>query len=197
MQDTSKRAALVVARIMAGVALLSVAAFAGTQACSYPDKTAITEVAAPDYNQFKGVNLTATQAGVSRVLELRCGSLDCHGQVGRPLRIYGEFGLRFVDGDADNQPGLGVTTEVEFEANYQSVIGLEPEIMSLVYLGYEPPEALMLLRKPLQLERHKGGAVFVDGDDAYNCITSWLESGGDAGVTTDYTSCGLAVATSP
>jgi hypothetical protein len=32
----------------------------------------------------------------------------------------------------------------------------------------------MLLRKPLQLERHKGGAVFESGDDAYACITTWL-----------------------
>jgi hypothetical protein len=161
-------------------------------ACETPNATAITEIDAPSYAEFKGVNLTATQAGVSRLLELRCGSLDCHGQVGRALRIYGEFGLRFVDGDADNRPGTGATTETEYEANYQSVIGLQPEYMTLVYEGYYPPEALLLMRKPLQLERHKGGAVFVSGDDAYTCLASWLESGGDAGGSTDYDKCGSA-----
>ena len=44
----------------------------------------------------------------------------------------------------------------------------------------------MLLRKPLQLERHKGGAVFVEGDDAYNCFTTWLAG------QVDSSSCGTA-----
>ena len=47
--------------------------------------------------------------------------------------------------------------------------------MSLVVTGVNAPEALMLLRKPLQLERHEGGAVFESGDDAYQCITTWLK----------------------
>jgi hypothetical protein len=156
-----------------------------TGACAHDYSQDFTEVAAPDFNQFVGANLTATQAGVSRLFEKRCGTLDCHGQIGRPLRIYGEFGLRFVD-DAGNQPGTNATTATEYQANYQSVIGVQPEIMTLVVNGSLPPESLMILRKPLQLERHKGGAVFVEGDDAYNCITSWL--GGQA----DFTACGNA-----
>jgi hypothetical protein len=180
------------ARIGAVVALLSAMTFAAGTACDTPDPTKITEIDAPSYDQFKGVNISATQAGVSRLLEKRCGTLDCHGQVGRSLRIYGQFGLRFVEGDASNQPGLGATTETEFEANYQSVIGLEPEYMTEVYEGYYPPEKLLLVRKPLQLERHKGGAVFVSGDDAYTCLTSWLESYPDAGGSTDYDACGRA-----
>jgi hypothetical protein len=190
--SSARRSWLVAARIGAGVALVSAVMFAAGPACDTPDPTAITEIDAPSYDQFVGQNLTATQAGVSRVLEIRCGSLDCHGQVGRALRIYGEFGLRFVEGDADNQPGSGGTTDTEYEANYQSVIGLQPEYMTLVYEGYYPPEALLLIRKPLQLERHKGGAVFVSGDATYQCITSWLESGGDAGGSTDYDQCGAA-----
>jgi hypothetical protein len=179
-------------RVGAGVALVAAVMFAAGPACDTPDPSEITEIDAPSFAQFEGQNLSATQAGVSRLLELRCGSLDCHGQVGRALRIYGEFGLRFVDGDADNQPGSGATTPTEYEANYQSVIGLQPEYMTLVYEQIYPPEALLLIRKPLQLERHKGGAVFVSGDDAYTCITSWLESGGDAGGSTDYDACGRA-----
>ena len=163
----------------------SLAMLLATGACTQDYTSQQTEVVAPDYDQFKGVNLTATQAGVSRLLEKRCGTLDCHGQIGRPMRIYGQLGLRFVD-DGGDQPGSGATTETEYVANYQAVIGVQPEIMTLVVQGNLPPEALMLLRKPLQLERHKGGAVFVEGDDADNCLTSWL------GGQTDYTACGNA-----
>lgn len=172
------------------VALMTVAS---VEACKAPNPNDISEIDAPPFDQFAGQNLPtpATQAGVSRVLEKRCGTLDCHGQVGRALRIYGVDGLRFVQADAQNQPGTGATTPLEQEANYQSVIGLQPEIMTEVHEFQLPPEALMLVRKPLQLERHKGGAVFVSGDDAYTCITSWLASGGDAGVT-DYTACSNA-----
>jgi hypothetical protein len=174
-----------VAAAMAVACAAVLAMLVGTAACAKDYGAYVTEVDAPDFGQFEGQNLSATQAGVSRVLEKRCGTLDCHGQIGRPLRIYGEFGLRFVD-DAGNQPGVGATTQTEYEANYQSVIGLQPEIMTLVVEQQLPAESLMLLRKPLQLERHKGGAVFVEGDDAYNCFTTWL--GGQA----DYTSCGNA-----
>jgi len=175
------RAAAALAVACAG----TLAMLLGTGACAHDYSVDQTEIQAPDYDQFKGANLSATQAGVSRLFERRCGTLDCHGQIGRPLRIYGQLGLRFVD-DAGDQPGGSSTTETEYQANYQSVIGVQPEIMTRVVTGDLPPEALMILRKPLQLERHKGGAVFVEGDDAYNCVTSWL--GGQA----DYTACGNA-----
>ena len=177
---------ITLARAAAGVAVVTSSTLVATQACSgSPDTNAITEVVAPDYNQFKGAGLQPGQAPVSRLLEKRCGTLDCHGQVNRPLRIYGSQGLRFTD-DGGAQPGVGATTETEYLSNYQSVIGLQPELMSLVVQGNSPPEALMLLRKPLLLERHKGGAIFVSGDDAYACLTSWL--GGQA----DLGACGRA-----
>ena len=46
--------------------------------------------------------------------------------------------------------------------------------MSEVVQGNAPPEDLMLLRKPLLLERHKGGPVLISGDDGDTCILSWL-----------------------
>lgn len=171
-------------RIVAAVAIASVAFAGATIACEPPDSSAVTEVVAPDYNQFKGG--ANGVGGVSLVLERRCGTLDCHGQLGRPLRIYGQRGLRFID-DAGNFPGGASTTETEHQLNYQAVIGLQPELMTLVVQGQDPPEALMLLRKPMQLERHKGGPVFVSGDAAYDCITSWL------GHQTDVQSCTAAV----
>ncbi len=175
-------------RVASAIAAVSVAVVAGAVACAgSPDSSAVTEVVAPDYNQFKGANATpGSQAGVSRLLERRCGTLDCHGQIGRPLRIYGEYGLRYYDPTSDvmNQPGTAPTTELEYQANYQAVIGLQPELMTLVVNNVDPPESLLLLRKPLQLERHKGGAVFVEGDDAYTCLTTWL--GGQADLTSCY-----------
>ncbi len=177
-------------RIAAAVAVASTAVLLATSSCESPDTSAVTEIVAPDYNQFKGAQsngaaLPMGQSGVSLVLERRCGTLDCHGQVGRPLRLYGQRGLRFVD-DGGNFPGGALTTETEHELNFQAVIGLQPEIMTLVVSGQDPPEALMLIRKPLQLERHKGGPVFVSGDAAYNCITSWL------GGQTDFNACAQA-----
>jgi len=162
-------------------------AIATVGACSSFDPNRLTEVAGPDYNQFKGVLPDGgLGTGVSAMIERRCGTLDCHGQVGRPLRLYGQFGLRFVD-DAGNTPGGPTggqpTTETEHQANYQSVLGLQPELMTEVVQGNAPPGALMLLRKPLQLERHAGGAVFVEGDVTYLCLTSWLAG------QTDFTSC--------
>lgn len=170
-----------------GIVVLVIAATLGVAAaCSSFDPNALTGVVGPDYNQFKGrLPDGGLTTGVSPVLEKRCGTLDCHGQVGRGLRLYGQFGLRFVD-DASDVPGLQSTTETEHEADYQSVIGLQPELMTEVVQGNAPPDALLLLRKPLQLERHEGGPVIVTGDFAYTCITSWLAG------QTDYASCGSA-----
>jgi hypothetical protein len=132
-----------------------------------------------------GIDGALQAAGVSRMIERRCGMLDCHGKAERPLRIYGQNGLRFVE-DGGDTPGVQPTTETEHLANYQAVIALQPETMSLVAQGVDPPETLMLLRKPLQLERHKGGPVFVSGDDAYMCLTTWIAG------HTDFGTCGRA-----
>jgi hypothetical protein len=160
--------------------------------CREPDPNQQTEVFAPDYDQFKGVapDGALQAAGVSRLLERRCGSLDCHGQLGRPLRIYGEYGLRLVQ-DGSFRPGVEPTSEEEYSANFAAVIGLQPEVMSQVVARKESPTdnpGLLLMRKPLLLERHKGGAVIESGDDAYTCLISWLVSG-----QADFAACASAV----
>jgi hypothetical protein len=175
---------------VAGVAIATIVVLAAGSACSSFDANALTYATGPDYSQFAESSSNSNGQpiyGVSVVLERRCGTLDCHGQVGRPLRIYGQYGLRFVD-DAGDVPGLQPTTANERLANYQAVVGLQPELMTEVVQGNAPPEDLMLLRKPLQLERHKGGAVFVTGDDGDTCILSWLAG------QTNFTSCTNAVA---
>ncbi|MEM9695458.1 MAG: hypothetical protein AAGA56_23135 [Myxococcota bacterium] len=123
-------------------------------------------------------------APVSLVLERRCGTLDCHGSFARPLRIYGAGGLRKVSGEQLEAPdqlrdeglvsgGVG-TTIAEFEANYRSLCGVEPEKTTEVILGERAPEDLLILRKPLLIERHKGSQLFLPGGAGANCLTCWL-----------------------
>jgi hypothetical protein len=71
-------------------------------------------------------------------------------------------------------PGGNPTTVAEVDANYVSVCGLEPEIMSAVTAKLDPPDALLMIQKPRGETRHKGGTVTVQGDDGDTCDTSWL-----------------------
>jgi hypothetical protein len=112
-------------------------------------------------------------SGVGVVFEKRCGSLDCHGNIGRNMRIYSSHGLRLPN-DAGLTPGQGDTTLDESTANYQSIMTLEPEETNAVLAGGDP-YTLLIVKKPLAIEKHKGGQVIRRGDDAETCITSWLK----------------------
>ena len=179
-----------VAGAAAAAAMAAIVAFV---ACAGYDPNAVTDEIPPgnvNMQQFEAAfeaNANPVQ-GVSLVLEVHCGSLDCHGQVGRPLRIYSGNGLRFVDEGGMMRPGMSGTTNTERQLNYQAVMGLQPELMFNVINNGASPESLLLIRKPLQLEKHKGGNVISAGDANYNCIVSWLQ--GDGGI--DTTSCKLA-----
>jgi hypothetical protein len=129
---------------------------------------------------------------VGKLIDHRCGSLDCHGNRQRNLQIWGCDGMRL---DPDAAPGCrkaiagGVdTTEAEFDATYRSLVGLEPQVMSSVVLGNgKNPELLTFVRKARADESHKGGQLFVPGDDQDNCVTSWLAG------TTDTSACDSAM----
>jgi hypothetical protein len=161
---------------VAGLAACIVAGVTGSCA-PIPDPDRYTIIATPDPTQFSG-NLSATPPvfGLEQVIERRCGSLDCHGQIGRAFRIYSQNGLR-EETDADNEPGGAPTTPSEIQDNFDSAVALQPELMSAVVSDptNNPPDKLLLVRKPRQEERHKGGQVVVAGDDADTCITSWLD----------------------
>jgi hypothetical protein len=114
----------------------------------------------------------ATFAPVHDVLQTSCGTLDCHGQLGRSLRLYGGRGLRLRPTD---NPADDPTTHEEYDQSYWSVIGLEPEVLSDVVTDHgQTPERLTLVRKARELEHHKGGRLFVAGDRRDRCLTSWL-----------------------
>lgn len=186
-------------KIIAIVQLVGVALFAaGTAGCVQdpgPQVSACADV--------------STFTAVSPLLEQRCGSLDCHGNIARPLRVFGARGLRFVDVNTDsvNQlfdpnaarkagtyPGSGgsATSDAERKQTWLAVCGLQPETMTDVVAGSGDPEKLLLLSKPLHLERHKGDKVFEKGSQDYDCIVSWLTSKREGGAV-DQASCNDAL----
>jgi hypothetical protein len=119
----------------------------------------------------------ATFGVVGEYFATRCGSLDCHGQPGRNMRVWGCEGMRLDPHDVSGcfLPGQTPTTAAEHQATYRSVVGLEPAVMSTVVAGHGAhPELLTFVRKARGLEAHKGGTLITPGDDQDICITSWL-----------------------
>lgn len=128
---------------------------------------------------------------VSAVLERRCGTLDCHGSLARPLRIYGQTGLRLFTQEEYNDPavaaengttpGGSATSDEELVFNQRSICGLEPARMQQVLSGELDPKDLMVMRKPLAIdvggEYHKGGELFLKGGAGQICFESWLRGG--------------------
>lgn len=111
---------------------------------------------------------------VSQALHSHCGSLDCHGDVARNMRLYGLNGLRLAPNEI---PGMGVITDAEHQANYRSVVALEPELLSAVFAeGSRNAERLTLIRKGRGDEHHKGGVAMVPGGAADRCVLTWLAS---------------------
>jgi hypothetical protein len=111
-----------------------------------------------------------------------CGSLDCHGAIGRNLRLYGSPGRRLNPKDV---PCGADTTAAEVHADYESVIALEPEVLSsVVQDGGQHPERLTIVRKARGAEKHTGGVVFAPGSAGDLCLTEWIAGQAtDAGVS--------------
>ena len=108
---------------------------------------------------------------VSDALELSCGTLDCHGQAGRNLRVYGYGGLRL---SAPDTPAGDPTTDLEYLSSYVSLVSLEPEILSEVATLQADPNQLSLVRKTRGIEHHKGGQRARTGDSLDRCVVLWL-----------------------
>ena len=132
------------------------------------DSTHISQIAYPDRTEYK--------TSVSPFMEKKCGALDCHGQIGRPLRIYSQFGLRKTA--AGGVRDTGPTTDAELTDNYFATDGLEPEDISDSLLSNGAFNDFLLLKKPLDISgggvRHKGGPVLRGGDPGFDCLYSWI-----------------------
>jgi hypothetical protein len=148
------------------VAAIALAALAATGSSCATDLNGTEINACPDADLYK--------QNVSPFMERRCGTLDCHGGISRPMRLYGQLGLRTLD--ENNTAGGLPTTEAELSANYSAVCNLDPEKMteSVMNLGNSAGE-LLILRKARGLEKHKGGKVVNEGDHGDACILTWLK----------------------
>ncbi|MEO8884003.1 MAG: hypothetical protein ABI377_11425 [Devosia sp.] len=113
---------------------------------------------------------------VADALQKRCATLDCHGQAGRNLRLYGYGGLRLSKADTP----IGIpTTDLEYNASYDSLVGLEPEVMSEVVQLRADVNQLTMVRKIRGIEHHKGGQLVVEGNALDRCIVLWLTGKAD------------------
>lgn len=147
----------------------SVAGLIAIVSCaSSPDENRLTQVITPDFDTYV--------ATVDAYLTRRCGSLDCHGQPGRAYRIYSREGFRlYTIQDGTLVSGQQPTQPEEQRANFQALVALEPEEMTrLMARQGEDPNRLLFLRKPLRLERHKGGPAMAEDDPGYRCVVAWL-----------------------
>lgn len=131
--------------------------------CGLPANEGATWLQRPDRGTFPLV---------ADALQPSCGTLDCHGQPGRNLRLYGGRGLRL---EPHGNPADEATTEAEYQASYLSLTALEPEALDAVYVsGGLDPERLSLVRKARGTELHKGGVQMLPGDPLDRCLISWL-----------------------
>jgi hypothetical protein len=109
---------------------------------------------------------------VADALQPSCGTLDCHGQPARNLRLFGGRGLRL---SPDDTPLEGATTPAEYDATYWAIVGLEPELLgTVVEQGGVQPERLLMIRKGRGTTRHKGGTIMHPDDDLDQCLVGWL-----------------------
>lgn len=155
-----------------GLVIGSLAALALAIGCaSTPDDGSAPALA------VTGLELASYQALVQPVVERRCGTVDCHGQLPRGLRVYGENSLRLAN-DAGLTVGNGKTTPDEAQATYASIVGLEPEKTSAFAAksvrSNDDAYELTFLSKPIERERHRGGIALRKGEPAEQCLRSWL-----------------------
>jgi hypothetical protein len=142
------------------------------------DPAARSDLLCPDRESFSKF--------VSPLMERRCGMLDCHGNDKRPMRLFGELGLRILDPNDINRTGGDSTTGLELDANYRAVCGVEPEQTNQVALdpGGQSVNKLLLVRKARGQEGHKGGKVFEPFDDADLCVVGWLRGDNSRSIRT-------------
>jgi hypothetical protein len=182
---------MILRRILAGPTLLAASValvFAAPSGCLSDADLTVGQAFCPTRVIVKddatGNIVSDTFRPVSQVLERRCGTIDCHGVAARPLRIYGQSGLRrpeapeseLVKNGEYYTGGLVATTDAEVESNYLAACGLEPEIMDRVIAGQAEVEELTLIRKPRLEEKHKGGRIWAAGSTQGDlCVKSWIE----------------------
>jgi hypothetical protein len=151
-------------RAVALFLLAAVLSGGSSLSCTIPPSDGrYTPAALPDESTFPSV---------AELLSVRCGAIDCHGNTARNLRIYGSTGLRWLSSDKPFYPECN--SSEEDMRTYDSVVGLEPETMSVVASGGNPA-LLTMVDKARGTAAHKGGQIWTTGDDSDLCLTTWLQ----------------------
>jgi hypothetical protein len=190
--STTKRSLktkMVVGGFVLAAGLMCLSAASTITACaSVPDDKRFTAMINPNYPVFRD--------SVDPYIEKQCGTLDCHGEPGRGFRVYGFRGLRLYSQEAGLVPGVQQTTAEEINANFFALISVEPETFNRVMAkNGQDADSLLFMRKAMNLERHKGGALFAKDSAPYRCITAWLRLVPDPNATlgtTDQAFCDKA-----
>jgi hypothetical protein len=148
-----RRAVLVLATLASGLAAAACQDTGGTQPLVTEDEAA--------YGSY-----------VQPILEARCATLDCHGNVERPLRLYARTGLRASDALRDRPFSVD-----ELTANVRSLAAIDPGAA---------PEASVILSKPLAGgQAHEGGDLWTRSDEPQVvCVRSWLAGAVDVAACT-------------
>lgn len=174
-------AALLLGLVGGGVALLSCLDTSGTESNGCPSEEVYTGLA-----EDGGATMAVA---VSEYMDRRCGTLDCHGGIYIPMRLYGQYGLRWQG--ENNISGGAATTQTELYANYGTVCTLEPQAMANVVTDPNSADQLIIVLKARGIVSHKGGAVVKEGDPGDECISGWLRGDPPAQVSA---ACSLAIA---
>lgn len=115
-----------------------------------------------------------------------CATLDCHGDPGRPLRLYAELGLRA--GDALRPRALSEAVEAE----PLSAQELADNVLAFraIAAAHRNGDEELALSKPLA--RSAGGAEHVGGDifdsteaPGHRCLQAWIAGEPDDGACDD------------
>jgi hypothetical protein len=142
-------------------ALLTVGACALAGACAVPPSDDRAGYSAPARDVFPPVG---------DMLGSHCGSLDCHGHVARNLRIYGFKGLRLQE-----IPGVGVTSQAEYDRTYDAIVAIDPEVLgTVVDEAGDRPERWIVVSKGRGSEAHDGNVAMVPGGAADRCLVLWI-----------------------
>jgi len=142
---------------------LALAAAVLSGACSGPPGDQTFAPTVPTMENFEKV---------SEALEWHCGTLDCHGNSARNMRIYGNNGIRFGKGLS---PGSESTTDAERLLTYEALIAVAPEVLGqIVSQRGARPERWIVITKGRGTEHHKGGSRMLLHDATDTCVTSWL-----------------------
>jgi hypothetical protein len=112
------------------------------------------------------LSLPAYMHDIQPIFEGRCATLDCHGNVQRPLRMFAETGLRASDSLRNVQTPIPITPE-ELASNVAAANAVDGAAVD--------PDDSVILQKPLGQMKHTGGTLWLTPDDPQAvCVRGWL-----------------------